>query len=109
MKNFPGDGQLIDFRVTTDIVAGQAYYINDIVVVAAASGKSGTRVPMLTAGMVELPKKLGDVLSQGQLVYWDNANKWVTATASGNKRMGFTAEDAPSNDKTIVVYLYALS
>jgi len=113
MKNYVQDGQFIDFVMTSSTVAGTAYYINDIVVVAAASVVASpakpARCPMLTYGVVELPKNSPEVFVQGQVLYWDNTNKRLTLVSSSNKRCGFSSEPALAGDNTCRVYIYALA
>ena len=109
MKNYIQDGQIIDFIATTNTVAGQAYYINDIVVVAMLTVKAGQRCPMLCNGVVELPKAPSETFLQGQILYWDNVAKRLTLNSSGTKRCGFTAEPASFGDTNCRIYLYALS
>ena len=109
MKNYIQDGQIIDFIAPSNTVAGTAYLINDIVVVAMLTVPAGQRCPMLCSGVVELPKNPSDTFQQGDLLYWDNTNKRLTRTQSGNKRCGFSAEPAASGDVNCRVYIYALS
>ena len=113
MKNYIQDGQVIDFLVTSNTVGGQAYYINDIVVVAclsvAATPAAPKRCPMLIYGVVELDKALGETFSQGQVLYWNDSLKKLTRNVTGNKRCGFSAEPASSTDANCRIYLYALS
>ncbi len=114
MKNYVQDGQIIDFTVTSSKVGGQAYYINDIVVVAlqsvTASPAKPAKCPMLIYGVVELPKNPSEVFAQGQVLYWGDTNKRLTLSNTfPNKRCGFSAEPALSGDANCRIYIYALS
>jgi predicted RecA/RadA family phage recombinase len=85
-------------------------------VIVLASGTSGmiaiavTDIPASTAtdptgevciggypeGIHKLAKKVGDVFTIGQLIYWDATNTRLTSTSSGNTRAGRCTEAAAS-------------
>ena len=51
-----------------------------------------------------MPKATGAV-SQGAKLYWDNTNKVLTTTASGNTIVGVAAEAALSGDANAKILL----
>ena len=57
------------------------------------------------ANVFTLPKLGTDTMAQGALVYWDNTNKRLTTTASGNTLAGKAFSAAGSGVTTVQVRL----
>ncbi len=68
----------------------------------AASG--ATDLEIQVDGVWDLAKATG-ALAVGDLIYWDNGAKNVTATSSGNTKIGVVVAAAASGDATARVRL----
>lgn len=109
MKNYLGEGDVVDMVLAFPVTAGVCYKVNDIVAVAAANAPAGVKAPMVLMGLLQMPKKPGEAMLAGQSIYWDDVNKYLTVTAGALKRFGFTVVAAAAADATVTAYLYALS
>ena len=55
--------------------------------------------------MHTLAKKAGDVFAQGDNVYWDSGNSYMTTTVTGNTLAGLAWNTSVSADTTLDVKL----
>lgn len=101
MKNHIQDGKTISFTPTADVASGEAVLLGILLVVAIGAIAANTSGEGVTEGVFELPKLSTDVVAQGAALYWDNTNKRLTVTASGNTLVG-KAWDAAGNGKATV-------
>lgn len=104
MKNFVQNGKTIAVTLTAAIVSGAAILVGALVGVAVQSGEIGDTISVNLTGVYTLPKAAG-ALSQGAVLYWDNTAKNVTATASGNTKIGHAWAAALNGDATVDVML----
>lgn len=58
-------------------------------------------------GVFTLPKLSTDAPAQGAALYWDNTNKRLTTTASGNTLAGYAFKAAASGETTVNIKLNA--
>lgn len=79
------------------IVSGQGHLFGGLFGVACASAAAGAKVAVSTWGVFSLPKKTGAGLTEGQAVYWSEADKAVTGTASGNTKIGYALQAASAD------------
>lgn len=117
MTNFIQDGKVIDWAVPTDFGAGltpgQAVLVGDILVIVkggatAAEVLDGVTLAVCVEGVFELAKATGAAIDFGDLVYWDDTAKKITATATNNTKCGYCVEDTASGDTLIKVKLAQL-
>lgn len=98
MKNLVMNG--CDLDVTTPsggMVSGTAYLIGSAFGVAKLTTAEGEPNVLVTEGVFDLPKEgagSGQVLAFGTLSYWDNTNKRLTNTSSGNTKVGYAVAAA---------------
>lgn len=107
-KNFIQDGDILEFTAPAGgVVSGNGYKIGDIFVVASVSAAAGALFNGDTEGVFALPKAATITPAQGVKLYWDDTNKNVTTTASGNTLIGThaSAVAAGASDATIKVRL----
>lgn len=106
MKNFIEEGEALTFSNT-----GAAIASGDVVplgtphlatITAASTTTGGGRIGVATTniaattgvgalamkGVFDLPLKSGDAPAQGDTVFWDATNKYITVTAASNYRAG---------------------
>ena len=99
MKNFVQRGDNLTLTAPYGLTSGQGALVGAIFGVASADAAINTDVVLVTEGVFDLTKAAG-ALTAGALVYWDNVNRNVTATATGNKLIGATTRAAASGDAT---------
>ena len=105
-KNYGQPGEQVTFTAPTGgVVAGTAYLIGTLLVVAISSVAQALPFAGSTEGIWDLPKAATITPAEGALVYWDNAAKNVTTTATGNTRIGVCMVVPGASDATIRVRL----
>ena len=101
MQNY--DPTLSNFLTYTapsgGVVAGSAYLIGSLLIVATQSAAQGSPFNCVRAGVFDLPKAAGAWL-EGQLIYWDNSARCCTTTSLSNTRVGAAAQAQASGDTT---------
>jgi predicted RecA/RadA family phage recombinase len=65
------------------------------------TGELGVKI--IEAERIVLPKENGVVFAQGDYVYYDDTNKNLTTTHSGDYRCGTARADAAADDATVEV------
>ena len=74
------------------VVSGTAYKIGDVVAVATVAAAPGALVAFALDGVWSLPKAASITPNPGVKLYWDDTNKVVTNSASGNTLIGVHAD-----------------
>jgi len=92
-KIAPGD-TLTFVAPSGGVVSGTAYKINDVVCVATVTAAAGELVAFAVEGIWSLPKAATITPNPGVKLYWDDTNKVVTNSASGNTLIGVHAASA---------------
>ena len=99
MKNFIQPGEEMTLVAPYTVVSGAGLLVGSIFGVASNDATIGANVEARLEGIFQLAKLSSEVWTQGQLIYWDNTNKWCTNVASTNKLIG-VATAAASNPST---------
>ena len=107
MTNYIQDGTKIDFTAGADTAAGAGVLIGVRVGVACNAVLNGAVGVAAMSGVFTLPKLSTDVVAIGVLLYWDNTNKRLTVTSSGNTLAGYAFEAAGSGVATVKIKLNA--
>ncbi|HWJ72588.1 MAG TPA: DUF2190 family protein [Kaistia sp.] len=106
MKNFIQEGDVLTLPAPTGgVVSGQAYLIGVLFGVAMASAAEGADFPFKTTGVVELPKTSALAIAVGDALYWDNTNRVLNKTASGNTLVGGAVAAAANPSATARIRL----
>jgi predicted RecA/RadA family phage recombinase len=108
MKNFVQPGESIEFTAPAGgVVSGRGTKIGDLVVIATVTAAAGARFNGLTEGVISHAKVGSQAWSEGDRLYWDEANKRFTKTAAGNTFAGYAVADVAggASDTTGVVLL----
>lgn len=103
-KNYIQSGAVVTLAAPYDVSGGGGLQVGSIFGVASGDAVSGADVEAMTSGVFDLPKATG-AIAQGTKVYWDNTNKNVTTTASGNTLIGAATVAVVSGDATVQVKL----
>jgi predicted RecA/RadA family phage recombinase len=101
MKNFYSEGHHVDHTPSSAVLSGAVVLIGTRVGVAVADIQANTPGALRVTGNFFLPKKAGDTPAQGAALYWDNTNKYLTTTSSGNTYAGWAVAAALSGDATV--------
>lgn len=107
MKNFIQPGDHLDYTAAAAITSGSAVLIGTKIGVAVADMATGETGAVRVRGVFELPKLQSDNVTQGAALYWDNTNKRLTTTASGNTYAGYAAAAAGNTATVVRVHLNA--
>lgn len=99
MKNFVQKGETIQLAAPYIVASGAGALVGTLFGVAAADLASGEVGAFVTEGVFDLNALTTAVMAVGDKVYWDNTNKRVNVTASGNTLVG-VAVAAKANGET---------
>lgn len=105
MKSQVQDGCTIPLIAPYDVASGAGFLVGSIFAVAASAALSGAEVEGKRHGVFDLAALSTDTASQGAKLYWDNTNKRLTTTASGNTLVGAAAAAKANGDTTARVLL----
>ena len=87
------------------ILSGQGMLVGAFFGVAASDTAQNANVDCETRGEFELTKEPSLAISQGARVFWDNTNRRITTTATGNYQVGLCTVAALAADATVRVML----
>jgi predicted RecA/RadA family phage recombinase len=99
------EGESVDYTPSAAIAAGDVVVQGDLVGVAPRALAAGEAGAVVVWGVFDLAKATNVSFAVGAVVYWDDTNNVVTATATGNKQIGKTIRAAASADTTVRVRL----
>lgn len=107
MKNFQTHGNVINHTPTAAVTSGSVVLIGSRIGVAVADIAANDTGSVQVVGVFNVAKLSTDNMTQGALVYWDNTNKRLTTTASGNTLAGFAFDAAGAGTTTVNVKINA--
>lgn len=103
MKNAISTGSVIPYTASSAVSSGQVVLIGTKVGVAIADIASGATGSVQMTGEFLVTKLSTDVVAQGVALYWDNTNKRLTTTASGNTYAGYATQAAGNGVATVQI------
>lgn len=110
MKNFVHPGKVMPFTAPSGgITSGAGVKVGSIFGVAVADAAANETMQIQCGGVFNLPKLEAQAWTEGQKLYWDETNKHVTSTASGNTHIGCAAAVAANPSTTGTVRLHGNS
>lgn len=104
---FQQPGEVADYTAGANIASGDVVVMGVRVGVALAAIANGKTGSVQVSGVFRLAKLSTDNIAQGALVYWDNTNKRITSTSSGNTLAGYAFNAAGASTTAIDVKLNA--
>lgn len=108
MKNAVSHGNVLSYTAAAAAVAsGAMVLLGSRVGVAVADIALNATGSVQVVGEFTIPKLSTDVVAQGALLYWDNTNKRLTTTASGNTLAGFATAASGSGNGTVNIKINA--
>jgi len=109
-KNFVSSGSVLDLVAPSGgVVAGKAYLIGALLVIALVSAAEGDTFAGQLDGVWELDAATHattQAIAEGGPVYWDATAGKATATATGNTLIGAAVEAKVSTVATVKVNLW---
>lgn len=107
MKNHVQPGNTLTLPAPADVLSGAGVVVGSIFGVANGDALSGELVDLDVVGVFTLPKVSALAIAIGDKVYWDDTNKLVTKTASGNTAIGVATSVAANPSASVDVRLSA--
>lgn len=105
MRNYIQKGENLTLPAPYALASGDGALIGSIFGVAAGDAANGASVDLVTEGVFTLPKVSTDVIAVGAPIYWDDAAKLVTVTATDNTKIGAAVATAVNPSGTVDVRL----
>lgn len=89
MKNFVQSGSTISLTAPYALTAGQGALVGtNIFAIASADAANAAAFEGVVVGVFDITALSTDTASVGALAYWDNTNRRITTTSSGNTKVG---------------------
>lgn len=101
MKNSLSSGSVISHTPSADVASGAVVLVGTKIGVAVAAIAANAAGSLQVVGEFAIAKLSTDVVAQGAALYWDNTNKRLTTTASGNTYAGWATAAAGSGATTV--------
>ena len=105
MKIFVQPGLSVPLPMPYDRTSGQGVLVGALFGIVAVDALSGVSAEVAVNGVFDITKEAPLVIAVGARVFWDNTNKRVTTTATGNVAIGHAVVAAASADTTARVRL----
>jgi predicted RecA/RadA family phage recombinase len=104
MKTFLQPGDSLTVSAPYAVTSGQGVLIGALFGIAAYDAAISTTVEIQTEGVFDVTKEPALAISAGARVFWDNTNRRVTTTATGNYQVGIATLAALAADTTVRVW-----
>jgi predicted RecA/RadA family phage recombinase len=106
MRNFVQPGKSIEITAPSGgVTSGVGVLVGNLFGVAEVTAAVGARVNIAVEGVYELAKTSALAIAEGDLLWFDNTNKVVFKTATGNKPVGIAVTAAANPSPTVQVKL----
>lgn len=103
--NYIQPGDVISLTAPYAVASGAGLLVGSLFGVALSAAANGASVQAQRVGVWTLPKLQADDVTAGAKLYWDNANKRLTLTSSGNTLVGAATAAAGTSATTVSVLL----
>ena len=104
MKTFVQPGDSLTVVAPYAVTSGQGVLVGAIFGVAAYDAALNANVEVQTEGVFDITKEPALAITAGARVYWDNTNRRITTTATGNYHVGIATLAALAADSTVRVW-----
>ena len=107
MRNYlqPGDSLAVAVPYASGVVAAEGVLVGALFGVAAVDGAQGATIECQTKGVFDLAKQPALAITAGARLFWDDTNRRLTTTATGNFQVGIATQAALAADTTVRVVL----
>lgn len=110
MKNFIHTGDRAALTAPAGgAISGQPMLVGSLFAIPSKSAAEGEFVPVMLEGTFRIAKATDISISEGQKIYWNDSERHVTTTASGNKKIGAAVENVSTAATMIKVRLDGMS
>lgn len=104
-KNYIQPGETVTLAAPYAVTSGDGALVGALFGVALVTLANGASGEFKTTGVFDLTALTTDVIAVGAKCYWDNTNKRVTGTATGNTLIGVAVKAKANGDTTARVRL----
>ena len=101
MKNFIQPGDSLTVSAPYAVTSGQGVLVGALFGVAAVDGVQNAVIECQTKGVFDITKEPALAITAGARVFWDNTNRRLTTTATGNFQVGLATVAALAADTTV--------
>lgn len=103
MRNYvqPGDSLALAVPYAGGVTSGQGVLVGALFGVAAVDGVQNAVIECQTKGVFDIAKEPALAITAGARVFWDNTNRRLTTTATGNFQVGMATVAALAADTTV--------
>lgn len=105
MNNYIQPGDVVTLTAPYAVASGAGMLVGSLFAVASSAAANGATVEGKTTGVFDLAALSTDTATVGAKLYWDNTNKRLTTTASGNSLVGVALAAKASGETTARVRL----
>lgn len=105
MKNYVQEGRTITVVAPYDVTSGGGVKVGGLFGVANTTAVEDDPVEIDRIGVFDIAKVAATAVTAGAKVYWDDTNKVITPTASGNLLVGAALDAALAAATTVRVVL----
>lgn len=103
MRNYvqPGDSLALAVPYAGGVTSGQGVLVGALFGVAAVDGPQNAVIECQTDGVFDITKEPALAITAGARLFWDNTNRRLTTTATGNFQVGLATVAALAGDATV--------
>ena len=107
MRNFvqPGNSLAIAVPYAGGVTVGQGVLVGALFGIAAVDGIQNVTIEIATQGVFDVTKQPSLAITAGARVFWDDTNRRITTTATGNFQVGIATQAALAADSIARVWL----
>lgn len=105
MKNYVQTGDVLTVTAPYALASGDGCLVGSLFGVATAAAANGATAEIQTCGVFDITALSSDTGSVGAKMYWDNTNKRLTTTSSGNSLIGVLTAAKANGETTARVRL----
>lgn len=105
MKTFIQPGDSLTVTAPYAVTSGQGVLVGALFGIAAYDAALGATVEIQTQGVFDISKQPALAITAGARVFWDDTNRRLTTTATGNYQVGIATAAALAADTTVRAWL----
>ena len=111
MRNYiqPGSSLAIAVPYAGGILSGQGVLVGALFGVAAVDGAQNAIIEAATQGVFDIAKEPALAITAGARLFWDNTNRRLTTTLTGNFQVGVATQAALAADTTVRAMLRSVT
>ena len=107
MRNFvqPGASLAVSVPYVGGVTSGQGVMVGALFGIAAVDGAQNATIEAQTQGVFDITKEPALAIAAGSRAFWDNTNRRITTTVTGNFQVGIATAAALAADATVRAWL----